>query len=202
MKRNQILEKTFELVMRYGIKSVSLDDISRGIGISKKTIYQYFANKKDLIGNVVNNFIEHDEKVITSIVEDAETAIEGIHKVARHVLQMLRKMSPSMIFDTKKYFPEIWNSIEEGHFNFIRQTIAANIIRGQKEGLYIQDIDADIISRLYISLTFALADEKLFPLTQYTRSDLFTNLINYHIRSLLTDKGREIYKNQIINNKE
>ena len=201
MKKIQILEKTFELVMKYGIKSVSLDDISRGIGISKKTIYQYFENKKDLVGNVVKNFIEEDEKVITSIVENADTAIEGIHKIAKHVLQMLRKMSPSMIFDTKKYFPEIWDSLEKGHFNFIRQTIAANILRGQEEGLYIKEIDHDIISRLYISLTFALADEKLFPLTQYTRSDLFTNLINYHLRSLLTDRGREIYKSHIIKNK-
>ena len=200
-KRSALIAAAIEEFSNAGFEMATAKSIAALAGVATGTFYQYFENKKDLVGNVVKNFIEEDEKVITSIVENADTAIEGIHKIAKHVLQMLRKMSPSMIFDTKKYFPEIWDSLEKGHFNFIRQTIAANILRGQEEGLYIKEIDHDIISRLYISLTFALADEKLFPLTQYTRSDLFSNLINYHLRSLLTDRGREIYKSHIIKNK-
>jgi len=188
--KQKILEQTFGLIMKYGIKSVSMDDISKRIGISKKTIYQYFDNKKSLINEVIEDHIEKDEADISSIIHEADNAIDEMLLVAKHVLLFLRGMSPSMMFDTQKYYPQIWERVQTQHFSFIRNTIVDNIKRGQDEGYYCDDVDADIISKMYVRQILTLADESVFPLSKYDRSDLYKSLVTYHVRGLLNDKGR------------
>ncbi len=188
--KQKILDQTFDLIMKYGIKSVSMDDISKRIGISKKTIYQYFENKKGLIHEVIENHIEKDEADISSIITEASDAIDEMLLVAKHVLIFLRGMSPSMMFDTQKYYPQIWERVQTQHFSFIRNTIVENIKRGQDEGYYSDDMDADIISKMYVRQILTLADESVFPLSKYDRSDLYKALVTYHVRGLLNDKGR------------
>jgi len=193
--QQKILDQTFTLVMKYGIKSVSMDDISSGIGISKKTIYQYFENKKSLLASVVENHISKDEREMTALKEASSNAIEEMVLIAKHVLTFLRGMSPSMMFDTKKYYPEIWHRIEEEHFTFIRNTVKANVVRGQREGLYLEDANAEIISLLYVRQTLALADEEIFPLSKFDRMELFKTMVTYHVRGLMSTDGRLVAKN-------
>lgn len=187
--KKKILDQTFDMIMRYGIKSVSMDDISKGIGISKKTIYQYFENKRALVHEVIENHIKKDEKDIDSIINSANDAVDEMLLVAKHVLVFLRGMSPSVMFDIQKYYPKIWERIQDQHFDYILNTVVENIKRGQKENLYCDDIDADIISKMYIRQILTLADETVFPLSKYERSDLYKSLVTYHVRGLLNEKG-------------
>jgi len=189
--KEEILKKTFDLVMKYGIKSVSMDDISKSIGISKKTIYQYFENKRALIAEVLDDHIRKDEEDITEIIANSQNAINEIIEIARHILSFLRGMSPSMIYDTQKYYPRQWEKVERQHFSFFRNIIKSNIERGQKEGLYNEDLNPEIISRLYVRQTLAIADESTFPLNEYDRGELYKTLITYHVRGLMTTKGRK-----------
>ena len=196
--KQKILDQTFDMIMRYGIKSVSMEDISRGIGISKKTIYQYFENKRALIYEVVENHIKKDEAEINTIIGGSKDAIDEMLLVAKHVLVFLRSMSPSVMFDIQKYYPKIWTRIQDEHFTFILSTVVENIKRGQKEALYCDDIDADIISKMYVRQILTLADETIFPLSKYERSDLYKSLVTYHVRGLLNEKGRNKAKDQEI----
>ncbi|MEM9547065.1 MAG: TetR/AcrR family transcriptional regulator [Bacteroidota bacterium] len=189
--KEEILKKTFDLIMKYGIRSVSMDDISKSIGISKKTIYQYFENKRALINEVLDDHIREDEETITEIVRQSKNAIDEIIEIARHVLTFLKGMSPSMIYDTQKYYPKLWEKVESQHFTFIKNIIKSNIERGQGEGLYSQDLNSDIISKIYVKQTLTMADEETFPSSEYERSELFKTFITYHIRGLMTTKGRK-----------
>jgi len=189
--KEEILKKTFDLIMKYGIKSVSMDDISKSIGISKKTIYQYFENKRALISEVIDDHIKEDEQIISNIVSESQNAIDEIIEIARHILTFLKGMSPSMIYDTQKYYPRLWEKVESQHFDFIKNIIKSNIERGQKEGLYNEDLNSDIISKIYVKQSLAIADEETFPSSEYERSELYKTLITYHIRGLMTTKGRK-----------
>jgi len=196
--KEEILKKTFDLVMKYGIKSVSMDDISKSIGISKKTIYQYFENKRALISEMIDDHIQEDERDITEIIAKSQNAIFEIIDIAKHILTFLKGMSPSMIYDTQKYYPKQWEKVERQHFSFFHDIIKANIERGQKEGLYNKDLNPEIISRLYIKQNLAIADEFTFPSNEYNRGELYKTLVTYHIRGLMTDKGRKKAKLQEI----
>ena len=196
--KEKILKTTFEMVMKYGIKSVSMDDISRSIGISKKTIYQYFENKRALIGEMIDDHIKQDEEDINAIIENSKNAINELIDIARHLLSFLKGMSPSMMYDTRKYYPRQWEKVERQHFSYFLKIIKANIERGQKEGLYNDDLNSDIIARLYIRQTLAIADESTFSASEYNKGELYKTLVTYHIRGLMTQKGRRLAKSQEI----
>ncbi len=187
--RDRIVLKTFDLIMKYGIRSVSMDDISKAIGISKKTIYLHFDSKKKLISEVIANHLSEDERNIKKITAKSQNAIDEMVQIAKHILNFLRNMSPSMIFDTQKYYPLIWKQVEKEHFGFIRKTIKSNIERGQVEGFYHQDINSGILARIYVRQALALTDEKIFPLIEYSREELFRNIITYHMRGIMSEKG-------------
>jgi len=189
--KEEILKKTFDLVMKYGIKSVSMDDISKGIGISKKTIYQYFENKRALISEMIDDHIQKDENDIDEIIAKSQNAINEIIDIARHVLSFLKGMSPTMMHDTQKYYPRQWEKVETTHFSFIRNIIKSNIERGQKEGLYNEDVNSEIISRLYVKQILAIADESTFPANEYNKGELYKTFITYHIRGIMSQKGRK-----------
>lgn len=196
--KSKILQQTFALIMKYGIKSVSMEDISRNIGISKKTIYQHFDSKKTLIKEVVADHIENDQIALRHIIDNATDAIDEMVLVAQHVLHFLRGMSPSMMFDTRKYYPAIWQMVENQHIGFFLDITRKNILRGQEEGLYLTDINPEIVARIYVHQSLALSDETIFPLSTFTRSELYQAIVTYHIRGIMTDKGREVAGNQTI----
>lgn len=196
--KSKILQQTFALIMKYGIKSVSMEDISRNIGISKKTIYQHFDSKKTLIKEVVADHIANDQIALRQIIDNATDAIDEMVLVAQHVLHFLRGMSPSMMFDTRKYYPTIWQMVENQHIGFFLDITRKNILRGQKEGLYLTDINPEIVARIYVHQSLALSDETIFPLSTFTRSELYQAIVTYHIRGIMTDKGREVAGNQTI----
>lgn len=193
--KDKLLLSAFDLFMKYGIKSVSMDDICRTLGVSKKTVYNVIANKKDLIDQILKAHLARDQKQINDIVDNATHAIDAMEKIGKHVLQFLRAMTPSLIYDLQKYYPESWSMIEEQHYGFIYETIKGNLIRGQQEGLYLNDFDSNIIARLYVEKTHCIADDETFPLVTYTRPQLFEELFMYHMRGITSKKGKAMLDN-------
>lgn len=193
--KQKILKNAFDTFLQYGIKSVSMDDLSRNLGISKKTIYTIIENKKELVETSIQDYIVKDELEITEIVKNSENAIDSMVKIAKHVMSFLRKMKPSLIYDLKKYYPACWKMIEEQHFGFIYQVTKNNIIRGQKEGLYLTEINPTIIAKLHSAMSHSISDEQVFPLDEFQRASLFEETIKYHMRGIVSDQGREMLKN-------
>lgn len=192
--KKEIVETTFGLMMKYGIRSVSMDDIAKAIGISKKTIYQHFANKQELINSVIESQIESDVRDITMIVDKSENALDEIILMARHILAFLREMSPSMVYDLKKYYNKEWHVVDD-HFNdFVYSVVKKNIQRGVSEGFYLSDLNADVISRLYVLQCQSVTDQEYFPGKDYIRTELYKVLVKYHLRALINEKGREYLK--------
>jgi AcrR family transcriptional regulator len=168
-----------------------MDDIAKGMGISKKTIYSHFVNKKTLILESVKYFSKKDECDTIEIAESSRDAIDEMISIARHMMKMLRKMSPSLIFDLQKYYPEAWDVVNLQHYRFIYSTIRMNIERGINEGYYRKDINSDIISKFYVQLSHNVVNQDIFPPLEYGRTQLFKQLIRYHLNSILSPKGIE-----------
>lgn len=187
--KDKLFLTTFDLFLKYGVKSVSMDDICRKLGISKKTVYTVIENKKDLIEKVIRLHIEKDEADINAIVAKSDSAIDEMANIGRHVIAFLRMMKPSLIYDLQKYYPQAWELIEEQHYSFIYRTIKANLERGQEEGLYLNNFDPEIIAKLYVEKTHCIANEEHFPSSSYSRPKLFEELFMYHMRGISSAKG-------------
>ena len=192
--KDTLFSAAFELFLKYGIKSVSMDDISRKLGISKKTIYTYVANKESLISHIVEKHIASDEKEIVKIVTKSVDAIDEMVNISQHVITFLGDMTPSLVFDLKKYHPELWDKIEKQHFQFIENTIHQNLLRGQKEGLYRSNFDPKIVSKLYVVKSNCVVDADNFPIATYNRVTLFKQLVSYHIHGIVSPTGFQLFQ--------
>lgn len=188
--------------LKYGIKSVSMDDLARLMGISKKTIYSFISNKKGLVHAVVKTYIKDEEKTMMEITKKSSNAIDEIIQIAKHVQGTLKSMKPSLTYDLKKYHPTTWQLIEGKHFGFIEKSIEDNIRRGIKEGYYRDDIRVDIVPTLYVSLAKLVADVDIFKDKNINQVDLYDSVITYHLYAILNSKGhKELAKYLKLENK-
>lgn len=171
-----------------------MDDICKEVGISKKTMYAKIDNKAELIAFVVSDFMSKEEASIKQIKVESKDALDEMINIAKHILFFLRNMKPSLIYDLKKYYMESWNKLEKIHFEFIKSIIGDNINRGIEEGVYRKEINAEIISRIYLESSKSTSDEDVFPFKDFNRVKLFQQFIQYHMHGILNDAGLKKYK--------
>lgn len=189
--KQQIVTKARDLFMRYGIKSISMDDLARELGMSKKTVYQYVENKADLIQKVFEDHLEEEKRVLMECRSEASNAIDEMLRIARHMIRELRTYSVTVMYDLQKYYRSTWQLLSNVHEQHFFRVIKDNLERGLAEGVYRQDMNPDIVARLYISKSSSAADQECFPLTEYPVEELFIELMNYHLHGIVSQKGRE-----------
>lgn len=189
---NRILTKAESLFFKYGVKSISMDDLSRELGISKKTLYQSVENKKDLVMQVFQNCLKKEIEAVIDIRKNAADAIDEMIEVAKYVIPTLRQITPTLIFDMQKYYQDVWQLMEAYNQKEIFKVIKENIERGIKEGIYREEFHPEIIVKLYVGKTQVVIDEDIFPLRQYNKENLFKEHIQYHIRGIATSKGLKL----------
>lgn len=182
------------LFMRFGIKSVSMDDIAKDAGMSKKTIYKIIPNKKDLVYNIIQRFIENESKQILSLTQQNNDAIHEIVLIAKHILKLLRKTKPTLMHDLKKYHVEAWRLVENLHLKFIHDCVENNIKKGIQSKLYRSDVNPDVIAKIYVASSSILNDEYVFPSQEYSPAELFGHFIIYHVYGIASEEGKKLFE--------
>lgn len=185
----KVLAKAVEFFMKYGIKSVSMDDIARGLGMSKKTIYTVVDSKAELLSKALLYHLAYEKEFVTNARSEAGDAIEEMVTISRFIINILRQHKPSLVFEIQKYYPDIWEQIESFNKEFIGQFVLENIETGIQEGFYRNDIDAVIMQRLYVGRLRLLVDLDVFPVDEFPRAVLYEQFITHHMRGLMTSKG-------------
>jgi len=190
--KTQVLQGAAGLFLRYGIKSVTMDDIARELGISKKTLYQHVENKADLIEQTMRAHVDEEKLMISQIRETADDAIHEIVILARHITQVLREMPAGLVYDLQKYYRKCWEIMNNYNQTHIYGVIRDNIERGITQGVYRKDVNPDIIAKLYAGKTSIITDEDVFPLRDYKKDTLFKQYINYHLHGIASAKGLKL----------
>jgi len=184
-----LLKQAGEIFMRYGLKSVTMDDVCRELGISKKTLYQYVSDKNDLIAKVLDQDIQEDEKVICALQTSGLSAIDELLHIQKMVTEKVQHMHSSIIYDLKKYYPESWGRIIRHRNEFIVGCIEQNIIKGQQEGVFRTDIHSALIAKIYASRIEVSIDPSLYSGLKITPAEVYAEAMRYHIRGIATEKG-------------
>jgi AcrR family transcriptional regulator len=189
--RKAIIAKAELLFMRFGLKSVSMDDVTRELGISKKTLYQYFQSKEDLVLLTIQQHQNDQKKSLAHILKHSGDALQEMFGFARHFIVQLRQMSPATIFDLKKYYPDIWHLVQQSQREYIYDILVKNMSRGKMEGLYRTNLHDDILARLYLGSVLLLLDDSFFPNQNYHWDKLYREFIEYHLRGIASSEGLE-----------
>lgn len=193
-KEKEIVLAAIGVFMRLGIKSVSMDDISRQLGISKKTLYKYVSDKNDLVGKGVQLMKDAEEETICGIQALKMNAIDENMEIMKYVTGLLNNLHPSVMFDLEKYHPEVSRSMIECRHDNIYECVMANLKRGVKEGLYRRNLNADVIAKIYIHSTDVILDQTELHIEGISFSEKFKEYFRYHIRGIASEKGIEYLK--------
>ncbi|MDX1651025.1 MAG: TetR/AcrR family transcriptional regulator [Brumimicrobium sp.] len=202
LKHLEIIEKAALLFLRNGIKSVTMDDLAKELGVSKKTIYKYFEDKNDLVTKIVKTKTTFDRHACESARCESENAIDAMFRISEFVSGMMQEVHSSVFFDLQKYHREAWKIMEDHKSNFVKSQLKENIIRGQNEGLYISSLDPEVIASIYIASTNGLFDGETFDLKLHKFNEIFNEIIHFQIRGIANEKGLKYLNNRIQNSKK
>lgn len=188
----KILEKSADLFLTYGFKSITMDDIANSLGISKKTIYQYYDNKHKLIEAATLHLFHQIYDGINHICEVNENPIEEIYDIKNLVMTHLKGEKSSPQYQLQKYYPKIYKTLKNKQFDLMQDCVVSNLKKGIEQGLYRKSIDVHFIARLYFSNMICLKDNDLFPVELFSINQSMNYYLEYHLRGICTDQGIKI----------
>lgn len=166
-----------------------MDDVAKELGISKKTLYQFVTDKDDLVGKFVDNEINHRQDEICDCFKSGFNAIEELFEISIFMNKMIREQSPATEYDLRKYYPHHYQKMvevrREGMYNYI----LLNLKKGKEEKLYREEMNEEVIAKLYLARAENIYFNELFTVEEFTSVRLFTELLNYHIRGIATEEG-------------
>ena len=195
--KEKIIIKSSQLFLDFGFKSITMDDIASKMGISKKTIYRYFKNKEELVGNSVTYLHEKISNSICEITKQGYNAIEENFVIKNMFTDIFEKSNTSPMYQLQKYYPKIYKNLIENEFIIFEECVGANIIKGIKEGLYRKNIKEDVILKFYFLLIFGLHDENIFTYKNNSLNQLEIIALEYHTRAIATEKGIKVLEKEM-----
>lgn len=197
IKKKDILEQAHKLFMRFGVKSMTMDDVATHLRISKKTLYEHFSDKNDLVEQVVAGVCKHHRINIDAICAKGLNAIDENHEITTFIVCQIGGVHPSVQFDLQKYHPKAWAILDETERTDIFRCVSSNLRKGLKEGLYRDDLDVEVITRLYIARMDATWDGHVFPPDRFSIKDVLWKHFEYHIRGIASRKGIELLEKKV-----
>jgi len=186
---DNIISKSAELFLRYGLKSLTMDEIAKQLGMSKKTIYQYVSNKSDLVHKVMQAHLDNEDNFIKEVQKTSKNALEENLRTMTFMCEDMQGFNGMIFFELQKYYPESFALFNEHREKVALRRILQNLKEGIKEGFYRKDMDADIMSRILVSSLDILIDQQRFPSKKYHFYNLYKEFVNYHLGGILTPKG-------------
>jgi TetR/AcrR family transcriptional regulator, cholesterol catabolism regulator len=197
--KERILHKSLELVTKYGIRTVTMDQVAAAVGASKKTIYQYYPDKESLIKEVLEHDLNETKTRCTIDAKAPNAIIEAIQALEFMDKQM-HDMNPLVLFELQKYFPKLFQVFLDFKEQFLFNVIKTNLERGIKEGLYRPEVDVAIMAKFRVETSLMIFNTDLYPDKQFDLKHVLHQLFDHFIRGLVTAKGFTIiekYKSKI-----
>lgn len=188
-KEQQIIADAIKVFMTYGIKSVTMDDIAKHMRMSKKTLYQYVSDKNDLVTRCLTHDCRITEERVKEILSKKLDAIEENFEISKHIVEDLKSIHPSIFFDLEKYYPDAWNTMHELRHEFVGEVMLENMERGIKEGLYREDLNVPLITRLWVARLNIIFDPLIFSLSEFGLAEVYRQMFIHHVRGIASNEG-------------
>ena len=194
--KEKILEIAREQFARYGVRTVTMEEIARLAGISKKTIYQEFADKKDLVKESFALILEEDRAKMESLSGGEDGLIEQLILMSRTMRERLSSINPMVVVEVQKYFPEAWRMFEEFKTKIILEDLIRILEKGKSLGYFRPEIDSSILARVRMNQITSAMDPSNFTNPNYNFVEEQMVLMDHFLHGIFTEKGRESYTSQ------
>ena len=201
-QKDRIQQKAHDLFMQFGLRSVSMDDIAAALGMSKKTIYQFFSDKDDLVDVVVDEELKQTQQDCMFCKSKSANAVEELFLTMQQIHDQLQNMNPMVLYDMQKFHPAAYEKFRKHKNEFLFKMIRNNIERGVKEELYRPEINIDVICKFRLEAMMIPFNIAVFPPGKYNLADVTQETMEHFLYGLTTLKGYKLilkYKQQRLN---
>ncbi len=188
-REHALLNQVIRVFMRLGIKAVNMDDVARHLGVSKKTLYKYFKDKRDLVTRSLNQLIDETDRMMHGMKDVPGNAIDAELAMMRYVRKMLAEQHPSVLFDLQKYYATVWAEVTKRREAIVYTTAEENLRRGQEEGVYRRDFDPRIVARFMVAIADTSKNAQTTLALGKSLSEVYFESFQYHIRGIASPKG-------------
>lgn len=190
--REKILSTADALFVRFGVKGVTMDDIAKELAISKKTIYQYFQDKRELVKVcTIRQCAQRDEN-FEKIQGMANNAIDELVLISEAIRENILDLNPMLLLEVKKYYPEAWKIFLKFKENNFYRSLVKTIERGKLEGYFREEINAKILAVMRMQQMQDVFEAMVYPKDKFTYQEVQIQLMNHFMHGLLTYKGKEM----------
>jgi AcrR family transcriptional regulator len=190
--QDRILNKARELMFQTGVKHVTMDDLATQLGISKKTIYQYYKDKDALVSSVVENELANHALICNQSMQAADNAVHEIFLLMTVIQEMFNRMNPLALFEIEKYYPLAFEKIKNHKDDFIFSMISANLEKGIEEGLYRKDVDVTILSKYRLETSLIPFNIHVFHPSKFDMLKVNLQIIEHFVYGVATLEGHKL----------
>lgn len=196
--QERIVQKAYDLFLRYGIRSVSMDEIASQLGMSKKTIYQFFADKDALVTQVIDIVISRSVEESRLYREQSENPVQEIFMATEMFIDVFNTMNPTIIYDLQKYHPVAYKKIDDYRNDFLFRMVRENLEKGIQSQLYRPEINTDIIARFRLASIFSVFNPEFYPLGKFQLSTIVEELTVQFMCGITTARGRKMVERYLV----
>ena len=190
----KILSASVELFSQYGFKTITMDDIARRAGISKKTLYQQFANKQEVVNESVVWYKNSTRENCEAVLKGSENAVEAMVKMLAFFDEMHKRINPMAMFEMQRFFPEAFQTFRDMLVERDVVMIRDNILQGIKEGIYREDINADLMARYRLETSLLILQPNLLVSDRNILMSVALEIGEHFLYGIMTPKGEKLYQ--------
>ena len=190
----KILGASAELFSQYGFKTITMDDIARRAGISKKTLYQHFANKQEVVNDSVTWYKNQMTENCGAVLLNAENAIEAMVLMLAYMDDMNKRINPMALFEMQRFFPDAYKIFRELLEQCDVVMLRENILQGMREGLYRDDLNADLLARYRLETSLLVLQPSLLVSKREHLMSVALEIGEHFLYGIMTPKGEKLYQ--------
>ncbi len=191
--REKILEIAIEQFSHYGVRIVTMEDIARLTGISKKTIYQEFKDKKELVKVAFSTVLERDTVKLRAILDSEDGVIENLVYTSKMVRERIGKMNPLVFMEIQRYFPETWELFERYRTEIIETDLVKVLERGKELGYFRPEINSPLLAKMRVDQISAGFDLVNIRKSNFSLMEMQVSVLDHFLHGIFTEKGRQSY---------
>ncbi|MCB2221200.1 MAG: TetR/AcrR family transcriptional regulator [Bacteroidetes bacterium] len=195
-KYEKVIEGAYRIFIEHGIRNISMDDLCRMMGISKKTLYQIVENKTDLLNKISSYIQKAIKERFIEIKEKNLNAIDFLLEMSKISSENHFKINPVVTFEFRKYYPQVYEEYMTCKKEMILENIMQNIDQGIKEGLYRHDLNKEIVAHLYFQKIEDFQNMSKEEIQDFSYTKIFEVMFENHIRGISNQKGIEYFEKQ------
>lgn len=190
--KDRILQGAQELFFKYGIKSITMDDVAKHLAISKKTIYKYYADKNEVVEAMTTQLMKKNEKEFQAIANESTNVVEEVFTMMNHMSHMFSQMNSNLFYDMQKYHPNSWKLFKDFKEECIERMVEESVKRGISQGLVRSDINSKIVARLRMEQVEMGFNPNAFPPSKFKIIDVQLALLDHFLHGICTLKGHKL----------